>query len=82
MLPSLTGLLKNSFCADEVLISERNRSISSSEFFSGHEEIPSLSRILIMSTYPIPFCLSSAAFSMARVMQQSAAMMFPLNSTL
>ena len=55
--------------------------MSSSEFFSGHEDTPFLPRMLMISTCPMPFAFSSSAFSMARVMQQSAAMMFPLNST-
>ena len=38
--------------------------------------------ILTTSTCPMPFAFSSPAFSMALVMQQSGAMMFPLKSTL
>lgn len=78
--PSATGLLKNSFCRAAALTSERKRSISSSEFFCGHTETPFLSRMLMMSTCPMPFSFSSVAFSMALFMQQSAAMMFPLKS--
>lgn len=77
--PSTTGLLKNSFCAAAALTSERKRSISSSEFFSGHTDSPSFPRMLMISTCPIPFAFSSVAFSMALLMQQSGAMMFPLN---
>ena len=63
----------------KVLIRERNISISSSEFFAGHTDSPFLSLMLIMSTCPIPCCFwSSFAFSMALLIQQSIAMMFPL----
>ena len=69
----------DAFCAAAALTSERKRSISSSEFFSGHTDSPSFPRMLMISTCPIPFAFSSVAFSMALLMQQTGAMMFPLN---
>ena len=60
-------------------MSERNRSISSSEFLAGHTEMPFSSLMFIISTCPIPcLLLSSLAFSMALWIQQSIAMILPL----
>jgi len=76
---SSTGSATLTRWAAAALTSERKRSISSSEFFSGHTDSPSFPRMLMISTCPIPFAFSSVAFSMALLMQQSGAMMFPLN---
>ena len=69
MVPSLTGLLKYSACALLVEILESTVSICSSVFLAGQVERPFLSRMFTMSQ-----CL---AFSPARLMQQSLAMMLP-----
>ena len=73
-LPSVRGLLKYSCCADLVEILERMKSISSSVFFSGHVDLPFLSRMftisILLATLP------------ARTIQQSLAMMLPLKTIL
>ena len=71
--PTEIGLLKYSPCAAFLDILDSVRSMSSSEFFSGHVEKPFLSRMFTMS--------QESAISPALTTQQSLAMMFPQKMT-